>query len=373
MTTLHQKRIRAQHGFSLIELAIVLVIVGLVAGGALTAWTSQLVQQRINATKVNQETIKTALIQFISRNNRLPCPAIAGLLPSAAAYGQEAPTPGTCTGAVSIGVPPADASRGIVPWVSLGLPSEVGSDAYNTRYTYTISKSATNLTSATLPGMRGTLSLHNDAPIVLGRAPIGNQLNACSATAGDNSCNLGGVVVIVSHGKNGLGGVGEDGTAFAAPTSAREIQNAGNNTAFVRADYSTVDANYFDDIVLAITPDDLLQPLVKDGALSSARANTQKQLELSRDALIAASVTSGNTPGAMTAATDGWGSGLVYARSVVAICGAAANLTAFTVTSPGPDLVAGVHPISGVNDDIALTQSNDQLKSYIIKGGGACS
>lgn len=71
-----------EQGFTLIELAVVLVIIALIGGGLLNAWANQLVQQRINFTKANAETIKTALVNFISRNNRLPCPAIAGLLPS---------------------------------------------------------------------------------------------------------------------------------------------------------------------------------------------------------------------------------------------------------------------------------------------------
>jgi type II secretory pathway pseudopilin PulG len=295
-------------GFTLIELAVVLMIVGLIVGGLLNAWATQLVQQRINTTKANAETIKTALTNYVSRNNRLPCPAIAGLLPSAAAYGQEAATPGTCTGSAGIGVPPNDAARGIVPWIALGLTSESASDAYNNRFTYQVSKGATNLNATTLASMQGVLTLHSDAPIALGVAPTGNQINGCNATAGNNSCNGFAVVVILSHGKNGTGATAEDGTLLAAPTSAREIQNAGNNNAFVRSDYSTVDANYFDDILLALSPDDLLGPLVKDGAISSARAQTQKQMELSRDALIAQSVSSGILPPPpLAVGNDGWG------------------------------------------------------------------
>ena len=353
--------LRRHLGFTLIELAVVLVIVGLIGGGMVSAWTSRLVQQRIDTTKTNAEAIKTALTLFISRNNRLPCPAIAGLAPGAAGYGQEAATPGTCTGTTIIGT----AARGIVPWMSLGLTSEAASDAYNNRMTYQVTQPATDLTAATLAGLRGTLSLHADVPIALGMTPTGNQINGCSATAGDDGCHGLAVAVILSHGANGLGAFSETGTALAAATSAREVQNAGNNNAFVRSDYSTNDANYFDDIVLALRPDDLLGPLVKDGAISSARAVTQRQLEQIRDEFIAQILATGNIPAAPVAPNDVWGNALRFGMVAAAVCGPPAGRIAFTITSDGMDGNIGV-------DDIVLSQSNDQRKSYIAKSGTPC-
>ena len=151
-----------------------LAIVGLLAGGFLNAWAAHLVQQRINTTKSNADSIKTTLLNFISRNNRLPCPAIAGLAPGAAGYGQEAATPGVWTGTTIIGVAPNIAARGIVPWLSLGMASDAASDGYNNRMTYQVTQKTTHLTATTLAGLRGTLSLHADTPIALGLTPTGN-------------------------------------------------------------------------------------------------------------------------------------------------------------------------------------------------------
>jgi prepilin-type N-terminal cleavage/methylation domain-containing protein len=359
-------------GFTLIELAVVLAIIGLIAGGLLTAWTARLVQQRIETTKTNAEAIKSALTLFISRNNRLPCPAIAGLAPGAAGYGQEAATPGTCTGTTIVGVVPNSAARGIVPWISLGLSSEAASDAYNNCFTYQVTLTQTNLTATSVAGMLGSLSVHSNAPIAMGIAPTGNQINGCNITANDNSCNGFAVAVIQSHGKNGLGAISEGGIALAAPASPQELQNAGNNTAFVRADYSENAGNYFDDIVVALSPDDVLNPLTRDGAINSARSVTQKQMELARDTVIHTAVSTGNVPVAMTATNDGWGNALLYAPNTVAVCGAAAPPNAFTITSLGADRLVGLNAATGTNDDIVLVQGNDQLKSYIIKGGNAC-
>ena len=86
------------------------------------------------------------------------------------------------------------------------------------------------------------------------------------------------MAVILSHGKNGLWAISEGGIALAAPASAAEIQNAGNNTAFVRTEYSENAVNYFDDIVAAFSPDDLPSPLTRDGAINSARSITHADM-----------------------------------------------------------------------------------------------
>ena len=63
---------------------------------------------------------------------------------------------------------------------------------------------------------------------------------------------------------------------------------------------------------------------------------------------------------------------MVYAQVTASVCGAAAGATAFTIASNGADRMAGLNAATGVDDDIVLTQSNDQLKSYIVKSGTLC-
>src|SRR5271170_1480669 len=62
-------------GFSLVEMALVILIVSLLLGGILSYINAQLIQARIVSTSNKQQAIKAALINFIARNNRLPCPA----------------------------------------------------------------------------------------------------------------------------------------------------------------------------------------------------------------------------------------------------------------------------------------------------------
>ena len=349
-----------------------LVIVGLIAGGALQAWTAQLISSRIASTKTGEQTIKTALISFIERNNRLPCPAVATLLATDANYGREAPTPGTCTGTVAAGT----SVKGIVPWLALGLPDEAVSDGYYRRYSYYVTLSQTNLSATTVAGMRGTMTVHSGVPVTLGLAATGNQINSCSTTAGDNSCNLAAVVVLISHGANGLGAYLPNGVAMAAAAAAREIENADANVAFVRSDYSNNPADPFDDILLALSPDDLLGPLGAKGAIASPRATTNEQLRSARDTIVAQIINSAPTRGQVPAALappilDGWGIALDYNRIEPNVCTPIGPVT-FTITSLGVDGLLGVNPATVVNDDIVITGNTASLKTAILNLGSPC-
>ena len=70
--------IRTSHGFTLVEMAMVLIIVALLLGGLLPTVTSQLEQQRNNESSKQLAEIKEALIGYALINGRLPRPAPAG-------------------------------------------------------------------------------------------------------------------------------------------------------------------------------------------------------------------------------------------------------------------------------------------------------
>lgn len=95
-----------QRGFSLLEMAIVLLILGLLVGGLIQPFNSQIDISRTKDTEARLNTIQEALNGFIATNGRLPCPA------TAASGGNEAPIGGgACT------VP----MTGFIPGVLLGL------------------------------------------------------------------------------------------------------------------------------------------------------------------------------------------------------------------------------------------------------------
>ncbi len=97
---------KQQAGFSLIELAIVLLIVGLLLGGLIPTISSQVEQQRINETRKQLEEIKQALTGFVIANGRLPCA-------DTNADGEEN---SPCTTAAT--------AEGLLPWKSLGVTEQ---------------------------------------------------------------------------------------------------------------------------------------------------------------------------------------------------------------------------------------------------------
>ena len=117
-----------QAGFSLIELAIGLVIIGLIAGSLITPLSSL---RELNARKDSQQMLNDlhdALIGYaVNHSGQLPCPA------TASSNGQAAVLLGACT-----------QEHGFVPAVSLGIQGAYDSnnrllDPWGQPYRYSLS------------------------------------------------------------------------------------------------------------------------------------------------------------------------------------------------------------------------------------------
>lgn len=240
-------------GFSLIEMSIVLVIMSILIGSGISIAMVQMENARIEATKNKQSTIKTALLNFMSRNYRLPCPAVANLVSSNANYGVEAANPGTCTGVTGFGGGSTRNVRGIIPWKSLGLTDETAIDGYGRRFTYQVLRNQTNLTQDTVSGLQGNISIFDAAG--------GTQINP----------NYPAVAIVLSHGSNGRGAyLPGSGRRMAVPATADEAENTDNDTNFVQKGYSTLDTNPFDDILLWLEPGELVTQLSQIGSIKTA-------------------------------------------------------------------------------------------------------
>lgn len=101
--------------FSLLEISIVLLIMGVILSFSLPYLTNHLAFERQKQTLQNFEEITHALAHFVLQNGRLPYPALAP------------------TGTAQSGVEDRtmrDFQRGIVPYKTLGLSPSVAKDGY---------------------------------------------------------------------------------------------------------------------------------------------------------------------------------------------------------------------------------------------------
>lgn len=128
-----------QAGFTLVEMAVVILIAGLITGAVFAFYTPYLESRNRQITVDRQEKIARALADFAERQNRLPCPGrtiVTGGVPIGGEVG--------CF-ANSSSVYYAD---GIVPFRALGLTQEDITDGYGNVFTYAVTPYAT-ITSGT--------------------------------------------------------------------------------------------------------------------------------------------------------------------------------------------------------------------------------
>jgi len=248
-----------QTGFTLVELAMVLMIVALLLGGLLPTISSQVEQRNVGETRKQLDEIQQALIGYAIINGRLPCPA------SSSSNGVESPASGgNCT----------NFYNGFVPAATLGLSGASNSglilDSWGNPIRYAVT--SWNSTSPTLNDVFTTSS--GLSIVGLSNLPTSGtpHLQVCSiASTSSSSCSVansaltaspGVPVVIYSTGKNGAsGGTGSDESENPNPNSAD------NNRVFVSHTPSKASGNEFDDIVIWTSTNILINRLVTAGKL----------------------------------------------------------------------------------------------------------
>lgn len=330
---MHMKQ---QSGFTLVELAVVVFLIGLMASVGLAALNAQMTSASISATKKKQEIIKDALIAYLGTNKRLPCPAIDN-------SGQEsrieanAPADCTHTGAVTAGY------FGILPYAELGLSKSTALDGQENFFSYAVSKqwTLTYSTATDIVGGRSTNTADNAFNVGVSGSLTVNDRSPTDPYTTTTTISSNAAAFIASHGKNGLGAFTTKGTRNVAPASGTdELANVPVSTtwlapaAFYQRGYTenpTSTFGAFDDVTQLLNPNDLITPLVKDGALKSAEAQWADQVFNIKSAVVGYMFSPSNTgscapPDSTTFATllttnnipsvDPWGGTMTFARNI---------------------------------------------------------
>lgn len=238
---------RSISGFSILEMAVVMVIVSILLGGLLVSIAStQEVNNRIE-TKNQLDEIVEALYGFAQVNGYLPCPAIP------TSDGAEARTAGACSRV-----------HGFVPSATLGLSGGVNVDgllvdSWLGAYRYSVTNTNGNVFTSQ-NGMRASM-----AALGTTMGALTPNLQVCDAAACGTTIASGLPVVVLS--------LGADWAEFdAADVDASENSRETTLNGYdLPADTDFVSAAYiedtFDDLITWISPNILFTKMITAGQL----------------------------------------------------------------------------------------------------------
>ena len=281
-----------QHGFTLVEMAIVLVILGFVLAALLLPLRAQREQAALAQTNATLEIAKQALLGFAQQNGRLPCPASAANFQGntdAGSGGRENPLGGTHNNPPIPLQPNCAVQSGFLPAATLGIqPTDAQGfalDAWNNRIRYAITA---NDNSATV--VNGSPCGGDTAPdftttgnlAAVGLVCLAPELRVCNSATGITPTNCSAAVPEVNYAINNAvaviysTGQTEAAEANTLPAIVRPDETENLNAAgagqidavFVSRNISIAAApNEFDHLVVWISPFVLYNAMIQAGQL----------------------------------------------------------------------------------------------------------
>jgi prepilin-type N-terminal cleavage/methylation domain-containing protein len=236
---------RSSRGFTLIEMAMVVMILGLIIAAFTPAYKLYLDHKAEELTQANIENITAAIGAFREINGRYPCPASLTAQRGDAAYGREdcrqyntAVPLGTCASGfcrerslptrtfdymdpfaighpmIVNGVP--NVRVGAVPFRELNLTEKNAYDGYDSRIEYAVTENLMN--DVTFRPDGGGIEIKDNS--------------AANRTLLDPPASA--HFLVLSHGKNTSGAYGKTGVQNACPASGPERENCSNVTGVSR-------------------------------------------------------------------------------------------------------------------------------------------
>jgi prepilin-type N-terminal cleavage/methylation domain-containing protein len=245
-------------GFTLIEMAIVLVIIGLIAGAAVRVITPLKNVTKTDLTLQHLAIINKALQLYMIQNGCLPCPA-DGSLPSTSLTNNAGKA---FTSAGAVAASPCDTTGAclttnrVVPWITLNISEDEASDGWGDRIRYIIAGTQPVLCSSTsITTSNGMIrcSTSGSSAFPTGGVTV-NDLDANPSTS------VLAAYVLISSGSDRASALqAYTGTATGNTASGNQLTNAGTGTSFYKGTRNdSSGSSYFDDIVSFKTPSVLI-------------------------------------------------------------------------------------------------------------------
>ena len=221
------RRRQSEHGFTLIEMSIVIVIIGIILSMSMSVLTRQVQRTALVSTKDNADQVIDAVANFLYQHNRLPCPAAPN--GSGASFGQER---NSCTNVANAG--------GIVPFKTLGLTEAQAKDGYKRYLTYRVTPALASSSFTALTDYCAVSDSARSSDIDI-RDENNNSVSPGSVIA----------VAIISHGENGYGAyTGNGNNQYSATAGSNdEDENADEDENLVDRPFSSNSSDIFDDLV----------------------------------------------------------------------------------------------------------------------------
>jgi prepilin-type N-terminal cleavage/methylation domain-containing protein len=152
-----------EEGFSLLELAIVLVILGTIGGMSLPLLTAHLNRTALQKTRSHQEYILDAIAAFVEKNHRFPCPADTKATGSTQGVSQI-----HCRG---------EKAKGIVPFKTLGISEAYAKDGFKRLMIYVVEPELAKKDTTLQNEQGGLITVKSEENISVLAPPLVNDEN----------------------------------------------------------------------------------------------------------------------------------------------------------------------------------------------------
>jgi prepilin-type N-terminal cleavage/methylation domain-containing protein len=220
-----------QTGFTLVEMAIVLVILGLLLGGVLAPMSAQKEQQRRNENQQLLNQALEALQGYALVNGQLPCPDSSG---------DGVADNASCT------TNAATAYSGRIPWVTLGLNAQFDPWGEGHPVNYAVNGAFTGYSI----GSGFALSAAGSGAGIL---RVHDRSSSCGSTLNLVADNVPAIVWT---------GAKTDYTA-----NSDEAENADLDTCYISRSYTSLSGSEFDDQIVWLSPNILFNRMISAGLL----------------------------------------------------------------------------------------------------------
>lgn len=198
--------IRRLSGFSLIEMSMVLLVVGIIASLTLPVLTTTLTLQRQKTTESNKEILFKALAVYVLTNDSLPRPSLPTL------QGRSKPR----------------ATVGIIPYQELGIPESMARDGYGNWFTYAINSNLAHEQNLSQPAGGISFSAREQGTALNLKSLEG--VAAFTSTQRREKDFI--AVILISHGPKGTGAFLPDNDERRSAFHAKEAENSNDGTTF---------------------------------------------------------------------------------------------------------------------------------------------